>query len=120
MFDLPWVLLYPDRPEIRTGLTVVVAGRTLGVWTLNPARVVTTFADHDQIGFAYGTVEGHAAVGEERFEVSLDASGEVRYRIAAYSRLEHPLIRAAGPLARRIQDRFTTGSLAAMHRAVRL
>lgn len=116
MFAIPWVALYPDRPALRTGLTVVVAARTGGLWTLNPARIVSMVEDDGRVGFAYGTVEGHAVAGEERFTVSRDAQGVVRYDITARSRLRHPLARLAGPIALRAQRRFAQASLQAMQR----
>jgi len=117
-FDFPWVVLYPDRPVIREGLTVIVAARTLGIWTLNPARIVARW-DHDgEAGFAYGTVGGHAARGEESFRVLRAPDGSIEYRITAFSRLDDPLVRAAGPVSRRVQGRFAAASLAAMQRAV--
>jgi uncharacterized protein (UPF0548 family) len=118
MFDIPWVLLYPDRPAIREDLTVVVAARTLGIWSLNPARVIAAWQRDGDVGFAYGTVEGHTAAGEERFRVIRDADGSVHYRITAMSRLATPPARAAGPVARRVQERFGAASLEAMRRAV--
>ena len=116
-FDIPWVVLYPDRPVIREGLTVIVAARTLGIWTLNPARIVARWEDDGDVGFAYGTVQGHAARGEERFRVARRPNGEVRYEITAFSRLDDLLVRAAGPVSRWVQGRFAAASLAAMQTA---
>ena len=118
MLDIPWVVMYPDRPVPRPGLTAMVTARSYGIWTLNPVRIVYQFEEDDRSGFAYGTVEGHAAAGEERFEVNIDDGGIVRYRLTAYSQLRHPLARLAPPLAHRIQSRFATGSLEAMEKAV--
>jgi uncharacterized protein (UPF0548 family) len=119
MLAFPWLIVYPDRPVPRPGLTVMVTARSYGIWTLNPARIVYLIDEDDRSGFAYGTVEGHAVTGEERFEVNIDDGGTVRYRITAYSQLRHPLARAAPPLARRTQKRFATESLQAMERALR-
>ncbi len=118
MFDIPWVRVYPDAPVIRPGLTVVVAARSGGLWTLNPTRVVQVIDEPRISGLAYGTVEGHAASGEERFEVVLETDGTVRYRITAYSQLRHPLARMIPPVARRVQARFAAASLQAMERAM--
>ncbi len=118
MLDLGWVCLYPDRPIPRDGLTVVVAARTLGAWTLNPTRIVRMIDDEDRRGFAYGTVEGHAVSGEERFLVTIDDMGAVRYRITAHSRVRLPLGRVLPPFARAVQRRFAAASMEAMRAAV--
>jgi uncharacterized protein (UPF0548 family) len=118
MLDVPWVRLYPDRPSIRRGLTVLVAARTVGVWSLNPARIVDVVEGSATTAFSYGTLRTHAATGEERFSVGLSEEGRVEYTIVACSRLRHPLARAAPPIARHIQDRFAAESLQAMVRAV--
>jgi len=119
MLDIPWVVHYPDSPVIRLGLTVVVSGRTHGLWTLNPTRIVRIVEDDDLFSFAYGTVTGHAASGEERFEIRMGADDAVTYRLTAYSRLRHPLARLAPPVARRTQRRFAAASLRAMQDALR-
>ena len=96
--------------------------RVCGLWFLNPCRVV--WADLGDAGsteaaFAYGTLDGHAESGEERFAIALDpATEQVRYEILAFSRPALALTRLGYPLARRVQRRFATASAEALVRAV--
>ncbi len=68
-------------------------------------------------GFAYGTLEGHAEFGEERFTVEYNpADQSVWYDLYAFSR---PGL-AAGigyPFSRALQKRFAKDSMAAMQNA---
>lgn len=73
-----------------------------------PCRVVYRVNEPDRRGFAYGTLPGHPESGEEAFVVTLAPSGEVRFRIRAFSRPGSPLARLAGPVGR-LGQRFVTG-----------
>jgi uncharacterized protein (UPF0548 family) len=122
MFDLPWIqLCWPDAP-IEPGATVAVAVSHLGFWSLNACRIVYVTEEHGKIekyGFAYGTLPGHAARGEERFTVEFDKSdGAVWYDILAFSR-PRALARLAYPLTRSLQMRFAKDSKAGMLRGIR-
>ena len=91
------------------------------MWFLNPCRVVYADleSDGDRAAFAYGTLQGHAEAGEERFRVSFDPRTEaVVYEIAAFSRPAIALTRLGYPLARRVQKRFARASAVALARAV--
>lgn len=73
-----------------------------------------------KFGFAYGTLPGHAEIGEERFLLEWDrATDSVCYDILAFSRPNHFLTRLGYPLVRRTQKRFGRDSAVAMFRAVR-
>ncbi len=89
-FDLGWVELHPAGASIEIGATVAMLAHHLGFWSLNGCRVVYAVGDRSRgprFGFAYGTLDNHAELGEEIFEVSLDqASQAVTYRIRAVSR----------------------------------
>ena len=98
-------------------LLVAFASRQLGVWTLNMCRIVYVFDENEpdsaRYGFAYGTLDNHAVAGEELFELTWDKiTDRVSFRIAKFSRPAHPLVWLAGPLATRIQERFTENALA--------
>jgi len=118
MFELGWVELHDARAPVEAGTTVAVLVRSLGLHALNAARIVYTIDERDAFGFAYGTLPDHAESGEERFLVTRDAAGTVRYELTAHSRPHHWLARAASPWVRRLQRRFARDSLAAMRRAV--
>ena len=118
-FEVPWLEFHGGGPAT-TGQVVATAISLAGVWFLNPCRVVYTEleSDRDSIAYAYGTLRGHAESGEERFAVCLDpASGEVVYRLAAFSRPALVASRLGYPFARRIQKRFAASSAQALAKA---
>lgn len=123
MFDLGWTRLLPGDASIEEGVTVAVLARHLGFRSLNAARIVYLVEDSGSVvrrGFAYGTLPGHAARGEERFTVQWDRrSDAVHYDVLAISRPNHPLAWLGYPLVRWLQRRFARDSRAAMHAAAR-
>ncbi len=117
MFAMPWIqLCWPDTP-IEVGSTVGVLVSHFGFWSLNAARIVYTIDDPDRCGFAYGTLTGHAEIGEERFAVEFRRDRTVWYEIYAFSR-PRGLARCAYPFSRRLQRRFARDSMSAMRRSV--
>ncbi len=121
MFDMPWLqICWPDAP-IRTGTTVAVLVSHFGFWSLNPARIVYVIEENGrskEYGFAYGTLNGHAEMGEERFAVELRLNDQsVWYDLAAFSR-PAGLARLGYPFSRTLQRRFIRDSQNAMLRAV--
>ncbi|MBL9012717.1 MAG: DUF1990 domain-containing protein [Myxococcales bacterium] len=119
MFPPPWTAIEPDDAPIEIGTTVAVHVRVMGLWWLNATRIVYTIDEPRRFGFAYGTLPGHAELGEERFVVEWLADDTVWYDVLAYSRPCHLLPRLLYPLARRYQRRFGRESKAAMERSVR-
>ena len=124
MFRVGWAeLLWPDA-SIERGTTVGVLVRVPGAWSLCAARIVYTVeelghaVELERYGFAYGTLPGHVARGEERFSIERSRDdGGVWYEMLALSRLRG-LARCAAPYARHLQRRFARDSLAAMRRCV--
>jgi uncharacterized protein (UPF0548 family) len=80
-----------------------------------PCRVVWTVDEPDRIGFAYGTLEGHPASGEESFVVTRDPDG-VHITIRAYSRAARWYSRLGGPLTRQAQHFTATRYANALRR----
>lgn len=102
-----------------TGPVVVGARAVLGLGVgpaqlRAPVEVVDLVAEPDRVGFAYGTLEGHPELGEERFEVGLLADGTVEARVRAFSRPGRWFTRAAGPVGRRLQRTMTSRYLDAL------
>jgi uncharacterized protein (UPF0548 family) len=119
MFDLGWTELLPSEATIEPGTTVAVLARHLGFVSLNAARVVYVDRDEHRYGFAYGTLPGHAARGEERFGIVRDhRDGSVYYEVLAFSRPRHPLSYLGYPVTRLLQRRFARDSKRAMVAAV--
>jgi uncharacterized protein (UPF0548 family) len=118
MFDMPWVVLHKPDAAQEVGTLVTFHSRQLGVVMLHACRIVTVIDEPDRVGFAYGTLAGHAVRGEEQFLVERDGSGLCTYSIRKFSLPNRLGVRLAGPLATRLQRRFTAESLAAMRIAV--
>jgi uncharacterized protein (UPF0548 family) len=117
MFAMPWLkLCWPDAP-IKAGATVAVLAAHFGFWSLNACRIVYelgTGTNADKYGFAYGTLTGHAEVGEERFSVEFhEEDGAVWYDLYSFSR-PTGLARLAYPFSRALQRRFIRDSKNAM------
>jgi uncharacterized protein (UPF0548 family) len=121
-FRLGWVAAWPPETPIQSGEVVAVLGRAVGLWWLNSCRIVYVVDQSGPVskfGFAYGTLPGHVASGEERFLIEWDhADDSVSYDILAFSKPNHVLTRLGYPLVRRAQKRFGRDSAAAMLRAV--
>jgi len=72
-----------------------------------PCLVVWAERGDQHAGFAYGSLPGHPESGEERFELTLAPTGEVTFRITAFSRPGRWFTRLAWPVNRAIQRRMT-------------
>lgn len=131
MFDMPWIDVFgikgPQHSPLRKGMVIAIRIRHFGFWSLNTARIVYTFEDEievddltiERFGFAYGTLDGHAECGEERFSVEWHHDDDsVWYDIYAFSRPRHWLARLGKPIARMLQRRFVGASLQSMKRTV--
>lgn len=117
-FDLGWLRAFPDDTPIHKDAVVAVVARTLGVWSINAARIVYVIDEPRRFGFAYGTLPGHVERGEERFLVERADDDGVWYDILAFSQPRHLLTKLGYPLVRRLQKQFGRDSVAAMLRAV--
>lgn len=123
MYRLAWTrLCYPDAP-IQLGTVVAVVVHHLGLWSINPCRIVYTLEESGKIerfGFAIGTLPAHAERGEERFTVELHQQDDsVWFELFAFAEPNHPLVKVGYPLLRLLQYRFGRGALRAMREAVR-
>lgn len=117
-FDVGWVEVgNPDCP-IEPGRLVAVIARVGFVWMMCGCRILEVVDEPGKrFGFSYGTLREHPESGEERFLVER-AGDEVWYDVLALSRLARWYVRAAEPIATRLQDRFRSDSGDAMRRWV--
>lgn len=113
-FKTDWTELFPTDALIEQGTTVAVLAHVLGVWSLNSCRIVYVLDAPKLFGFGYGTLPGHAEVGEERFLVEQMDNGGVWYEATAFFRPRKLLTKLAWPYLRRKVDRFREDSAAAM------
>jgi uncharacterized protein (UPF0548 family) len=122
-FDIPWLELHSGGVPAFTGQVVATLTRFFAIWFLNPCRVVYTegaSGPSNVAAFAYGTLPGHIAFGEERFQVHFDPlTQKVSYEILAFSRPAILLSKLGRPWVRRIQRRFVVSSAEALARACR-
>jgi uncharacterized protein (UPF0548 family) len=121
-FPCSWTRVWPAEAPIEPGRAVLLIARAFGAWWLNACRIVYVLDETDPLrrfGFAYGTLPGHVACGEERFSVEWLPDDSVWYDLRAFSRPGYWLARLAYPLTRRLQRRFARDSLAQVGRLSR-
>jgi uncharacterized protein (UPF0548 family) len=92
-------------PVVGLRITSGIGFGPFRVWA--PCKVVWVRDEPDRYGFGYGTLTGHPERGEEGFEVSMRAGGEVWFDIRAFSRPARWYAKLAGPVTDRIQDAVT-------------
>lgn len=115
MFAMPWVKLISDETPIEVGKKVAILISHFGFYSLNAARIVYVIDEPTRFGFAYGTLEHHGEIGEERFSVEYNVdTGEVWYDILAFSRPGHFMAKIGYPLTRYLQRSFAADSKKAM------
>ncbi len=119
MFEVDGIeLCFPDTP-IDAGRNVAPLAKHLGFYSLNACRIVYVIDEPNRFGFAYGTLSEHAEKGEERFTVEFcPETQEVWYEVVAFSRPASLLVKLGYPYSRYRQKQFSSGSKAAMLRAV--
>ena len=99
--------LLPATPALEPGETLVLAFRSFPFFVTGAARVVYVVDEPDRFGFAYGTLPGHPEKGEEAFIVERGPTGDVTFRITAFSRPQALLTWLGGPIARMVQKKTT-------------
>jgi uncharacterized protein (UPF0548 family) len=122
-FACGWTFLYPTKPAIEAGTTLIVYANHIFVWSINSCRIIYVIDDDDgtvkRFGYGYGTLPVHSESGEERFLIEWDRKLNVcKYEIRAFSRSNNPLVSLAWPLAKAIQDQFRQQSTRALFSAV--
>jgi uncharacterized protein (UPF0548 family) len=123
MLRLGWVEpCWPDT-AVKEGMLVGTLARVFGLWAVNVCRIVYVVEEEGPVtryGLAYGTLPGHAEIGEERFLVEWQRDDDsVWFDIRAVSKPGSILTRLAYPLTRRLQRRFGHDSLRVFGDAVR-
>ena len=118
-FDIPWVSLDRARFDVRPGAPLVHVSEQLCLFTVNACRIIYVVDDPGDFAFAWGTLAGHPVCGEERLGLCLSDNGDVVFEIRKFSRPAHVFVRLAGPVARRIQRRFTQDAFSALLAALR-
>jgi uncharacterized protein (UPF0548 family) len=111
------LLVAASAPRAATGVDAVLTAGPGWSPISAPVRVVHVHETADRLGFTYGTLSGHPLRGEESFSVLLEADGDVRFVIIAFSQPASPLLRVGAPVVgwiqRRQTDRFVDAATAA-------
>lgn len=113
------VSIETDAPRAVPGAHVTVG---IGVGRLRlrgPCRVVRVVSEETRSGFAYGTLPGHPASGEESFLVEQDPQGGVWLTVTILSRPARWYLRAAGPAVRAFQWGYARRCGAVLRRLAR-
>lgn len=101
-------------PFIRNGMTAVLKVPFGPLHIPAPVRVVYVVDEPHRKGFAYGTLRGHPASGEEAFLVEMRDDGTVWFVLRAFSRPSSAFYRIMAPVLRSGQKRFTQRYLRAL------
>jgi len=107
LYDRAGEAVLSFRMHRATGTRVIAASAAapglpliLGFGPLRvPCEVIWTEKSEKRTGFAYGTMPGHQASGEEAFIVEHDDRDRVWFTVVAYSRPARTLMRLGGPFA---------------------
>jgi uncharacterized protein (UPF0548 family) len=105
--------------QVRTVADRAVPGVRLriGLGPLDvPCEVVYTADDADWAGFAYGTLPGHQARGEEAFFVHREADGRVWFSVTSFSAPARWPMVVAGPLGVLLQRAYAVACGRALRR----
>ncbi|MGA1838339.1 DUF1990 domain-containing protein [Herbiconiux sp. 11R-BC] len=92
-------------PLVSAGTTAVLAMTVLGMRFRAPVRVVYLVNEPGRVGFAYGTLPGHPAAGEESFVVEHLSDDSVWIVVRAFSRPAGWLSWLGYPVVRTVQAR---------------
>lgn len=104
--------VHPPAAPISVGTTVLVI-LSWGPFDVVAANRIVEVVDEPQaFGFAYGTLPGHPACGEEGFLVRMDDTGAVSASVTIDAVAGTWLTRLGAPVARRVQDRAVRRYLA--------
>lgn len=120
-FDLQWVN-YVGPPTLEVNAEFAILAKTFGVWSLNGCRVLHCgeIEHDDEIVFSLvlGTLESHAAIGEERLGVVWNRSTDaVDFLIGSFSKPANSIIYLAAPIMRHMQNRFAIDSAEKIRKA---
>lgn len=122
MFNISWLQICWENSPIEVGSIVAVCAKHFGFYSINPCQIVYKIEEDGVVkrfGFAYGTLQEHAAKGEERFLIEWDREeGSVFYDILAFSLPAHPLVMLGYPVSRYLQSYFASQSKQAMLKAI--
>lgn len=123
---LTWQVHRAARVRIETSAPVAAPGglvtTLLGLGWLRlsePCEIVWVEREEQRIGFGYGTLPGHAFVGEESFVLERDAAGDVWFVVDAFSNPAAWWVSALRPLVPTFQRLYVAHLARAARRLLR-
>lgn len=108
-----------ETDAVVRGATVVTAMPTGPISITAPCRIVDVVAEGTKIGFAYGTLPGHPARGEESFILEHRSDDSVVLTIRSISQLAGFWSKLGGPISHSAQSRATRAYLSAAEQIAR-
>ena len=103
------------EPQISNGMTAVLRSR-VGPLTIDaPVRVVYVIDEERRVGFAYGTLKGHPASGEEAFVLEHREDDSVWLSVRSFSRSSSFGWALLAPISRRVRKGLVARYLRALH-----
>lgn len=119
MCNLGWAEICGTIKPTEPGTVIACVPQMFGAWLINPCRVVYKIEESvggvTRFGLAYGTLPGHAAIGEERFLVEWHHGDDsVWYDILSFSQPGDGLTRIGYPIMRAFQKRYGRDSTQVM------
>jgi uncharacterized protein (UPF0548 family) len=118
IFKNSWLHLCNPTISLEVGTTLIVQVKHLGFYSLIADRVVYIIDEPRAFGFAYGTLMGHAAQGEERFLIEWLEDDRVIFSLFAFSKPGHPLAILGKPIMRWLQQQGSSKYLQALKQVV--
>jgi uncharacterized protein (UPF0548 family) len=110
--------IVPEGAAPSVDLTVVVVAPFGPLEMAVPDRVVAVVDEADRVGFAYGTLPGHAETGEELFLAEAVAPGRLRLIVRVHARPATTLARLGTPVVVLFQRLAARRYLAAWAEAI--
>lgn len=111
--------LQPPGAPIEAATTVLVVAPFGPFEMAVPNRIVAVVDEPERYGFAYGTLQGHAEVGEELFLAEATGPGRVRLSVRIHAQPGSRLARLGRPVVLLLQRAATRRYLDAWAAAVR-
>jgi uncharacterized protein (UPF0548 family) len=103
------------EPQISNGMTATLRSK-IGPLTIDsPVRVVYVIDDERRVGFAYGTLKGHPASGEEAFILEHRDDDSVWLTVRSFSKPASFGWTLLSPVSSRVRANITTRYLRALH-----
>ena len=105
-------------PYVAAGMTATLRRKRRFGTATTPVLVVYVIDEPERVGFAYGTLAGHAEVGEEAFLAEQIAPGRLRLTVRVHARPATVLAWLGGPVVTRLQGAAARRYLSAWAAAI--